>query len=408
MYNNGDNITGGGTVLYKGNSTSYNHTSLIHSKYYHYKIYSINVNNEYSYGESKSVATLCGEIGFPIIEDFSDGFVPPCWENVDNDGSGQVWEFYEVGNFASSTAENGSAILDSDAYGSTGTQDADLITPIYDFSSYSEIYLSFIHTFKKYSSSLATLSYSVNGGTSWTVIDTWNTNTGTKEDPVAYFNDLSDKVAGYSEVVFKWNYVGAFEYHWIIDDIVITNDITKPDVVISSDESTETTVHPIPLTITFNEPVAGFELEDLSLTNATASNLNSISDSLYTVDIEPNQAGNIVVNISSGVAYDASGNINNAASEWSISFSYPVGINNFNETEFSVYPNPTNGILNLDIKNDYKTALIKVVDLTGKLIFIKEIEKTQNKINLSGLDKGMYILNIQIDNEVYNSQILIN
>ena len=79
-YNPGDNIPGGGTVIYEGNLNSFNHTSLTANTQYFYKIWSFD-GNDYSSGQTTDATTLCGDISlFPYFQGFEGGIMPPdCW-----------------------------------------------------------------------------------------------------------------------------------------------------------------------------------------------------------------------------------------------------------------------------------------------------------------------------------------
>jgi PKD repeat protein len=57
-YTSGQQISGGGTVLYVGNQTLYSHTGLTPATMYYYKAFSINPANEYSTGIESSATTL--------------------------------------------------------------------------------------------------------------------------------------------------------------------------------------------------------------------------------------------------------------------------------------------------------------------------------------------------------------
>ena len=178
-----------------------------------------------SYGDSEirtnSINVInCASIPFPFTEDFSDGSLPTCWENIDNAGNGQVWQFKNPGfrPINTSTGLNGFAILDSDLYGNGFSQDADLVTPVLDFSAYAGVTLSFQHYFMQWGGSHGTLSYSINGGSTWTVIQTWTTTV----NAATFSQNLSSAVAGQPNVRFKWNYIGSYDYYWAIDDINIT------------------------------------------------------------------------------------------------------------------------------------------------------------------------------------------
>ncbi len=188
---------------------------------YYFRAYAITAGGT-GYGSNENFSTLCGMISsLPYTQDFSSGALPACWQNIDNQGSGQVWEFDNPGGrtLGSSTGANGFAILDSDFYGSGGNQDADLITPEFDFSGYVSVNLSFEHYYRSYSGSSGTLSYSINGGSSWNIIQTW---TVTTANAVSFNQDMTSDVAGESSVMFKWNYTGSWGYYWFLDDLSIT------------------------------------------------------------------------------------------------------------------------------------------------------------------------------------------
>jgi len=189
-------------------------------------LYSITLtasNGTYSDNEVKTDyinAIDCSNFPLPLTEDFSDGHLPSCWENIDNAGNGQAWQFNNPGNRMINTTTNGNgfAILDSDLYGDGFYQDADLVSPILDFSEYASITLSFQHYFLEFGDSYGTLSYSIDGGSNWTTIQTWTTT----ENAATFNQNLSSTLAGQSNVRFKWHYFGSWAYYWAIDDISIT------------------------------------------------------------------------------------------------------------------------------------------------------------------------------------------
>ncbi len=170
-------------------------------------------------------AVDCNDFAFPVTEDFSEVALPFCWQIIDNQGSGQVWQFatgIPGWPILTATASNGFAMLNSDAYGGAGSQNADLVTPSLDLSSYTNVTLYFQHVFKEWQGTSGTLSYSINGGNTWNVIQTWTTDT----DNPAIFNQVITQVAGQSNVRFKWNYTGSWGYHWVVDDVSITGTLS--------------------------------------------------------------------------------------------------------------------------------------------------------------------------------------
>ncbi|MGY6628089.1 MAG: beta strand repeat-containing protein, partial [Oceanicaulis sp.] len=94
-------------------------------------------------------------------------------------------------------------------------------------------------------------------------------------------------------------------------DLTRTADITPPSVTLASAAGNPVT-GAFPVTITFSESVTGFAADDLSLTNATASDFAG-SGASYTVTITPASDGAVTVGVPANVAQDAAGNQNTAA-----------------------------------------------------------------------------------------------
>jgi hypothetical protein len=201
-------------------------TGLIPATSYFVKAYAISVGGT-GYGAVDMFTTSCGIIStLPFTQDFSAGAIPSCWAIIDNDGSGLAWTFVDPNSrpFSSTTAGNGYALMDSDAYGDGNSQDADLVTPEFDFSGFASVNLEFQHVFRSYAGSSIELLYSINGGSNWTSIQAWTADIGnyTTGAPVTFSQDLTSEVAGQSSVKFKWNYTGSWGYYWLVDDISIT------------------------------------------------------------------------------------------------------------------------------------------------------------------------------------------
>lgn len=73
-----------------------------------------------------------------------------------------------------------------------------------------------------------------------------------------------------------------------------------------------------------------------------------------------------------------------------------------NDTNLLIYPNPTNATLNIQLGNDLTINSLKIYDIFGKLI----IEKTENlnQINVENFSKGVYILEIISDGEIFKNK----
>ncbi len=220
VYSAGQLIPGGGTVLYRGGDISFVHTGLDAATRYYYRAFSFDAGNVYSSGRDANAITFCAVLSdFPFAEDFNDSPpAPDCWEIIDHEGNGQVWQFGTHGEGLTGTTGN-YAFLNSDAYGSGNSQNSDLVSPTFDFSSHTDVTLSFTHYFRQWqSSSTASLSYSIDDGANWVQLQQW---TSTTANPV-YYNQVFPDLEGEGQVRFKWNYTGTWGYYWDIDDIQIT------------------------------------------------------------------------------------------------------------------------------------------------------------------------------------------
>ncbi|UXR63246.1 Ig-like domain-containing protein [Bdellovibrio bacteriovorus] len=88
-------------------------------------------------------------------------------------------------------------------------------------------------------------------------------------------------------------------------------DNIKPGVTITSSAPATTNVQ-IPVTVTFSESVTDFTIEEVVITNGTASSLLG-SGTTYTFTVTPLAQGTVTVAVGAGVAKDAAGNANTAA-----------------------------------------------------------------------------------------------
>ena len=127
-----------------------------------------------------------------------------------------------------------------------------------------------------------------------------------------------DQVDGVA--VFSHSVASNDENYQSDDEITIASvtaieDETRPRVEIQTEASATVVGGAFEVTILFSEPVEGFELEDIEVSNGTASNFNRVSSRTYTVTITPEETGEVRAEVGSNVARDGAGNGNQAAAE---------------------------------------------------------------------------------------------
>ncbi|OFX37032.1 MAG: hypothetical protein A2X08_11980 [Bacteroidetes bacterium GWA2_32_17] len=85
----------------------------------------------------------------------------------------------------------------------------------------------------------------------------------------------------------------------------------------------------------------------------------------------------------------------------------------FNNSSISVFPNPSDNVINVIFKNGKeKKYLIEIVNTNGMLVYKENIESNfngslQKSIDVSQLQSGMYILRVVSESSAYNTKLMI-
>ena len=85
-----------------------------------------------------------------------------------------------------------------------------------------------------------------------------------------------------------------------------------------------------------------------------------------------------------------------------------LGLNEFdNDFPFSVYPNPSNDFVSLKALNDIETYNVTIISITGAVVY-NSYFISNTVINVSGISKGIYFINITNNNASYTSKWIKN
>jgi len=80
-----------------------------------------------------------------------------------------------------------------------------------------------------------------------------------------------------------------------------------------------------------------------------------------------------------------------------------VGVTDSEKNSFSIYPNPSDG--NFTIDHQLVGAQLTVFNAMGELVYSTIIESPD--INLSALPAGLYLLQVNEDNNISSGKIII-
>jgi hypothetical protein len=255
-YSTGQNINGGGTVVFNGGGTSFSHLGLNPETTYYYMAWSIKTGQVYSSGTVSHSETLSSSQSAYLFENFNaSSQLPSGWSIIDRMNNGQVWKFGTLEGGLTGTSGN-YAYLNSNGYGTSGQQDTDLITPPLDLTGSSDVKLKFTHYYLSFPGQSGTLSYSIGNSNSWTQIAQLTTMTANP----SYFDQSIPGIIGQTGVRFKWTFTGADGNSWSIDDVSVTGTVATPGV------PTAVTGNPTDIT-TYSAVFNGSVIAGLSLTS---------------------------------------------------------------------------------------------------------------------------------------------
>lgn len=181
------------------------------------------------------------------------------------------------------TAANGFLMIDSDAAGQTATQDAyATYTGALDFSGEAALTIEFEQHYRTYLDERY-VEVSNDGGTTWTsyTVTDGSEGGGTVVSGVGSI-DISSAAGNQSNVSIRFRYVGAWGWHWAVDDISIKT--TEPYDLRADGTAWGVVGTWGPRLPYFSTPTAQIQPIGFCGIN-TNIGLNDIADATYTVDI---------------------------------------------------------------------------------------------------------------------------
>lgn len=105
----------------------------------------------------------------------------------------------------------------------------------------------------------------------------------------------------------------------------------------------------------------------------------------------------------------SSNNVNDGVEAFDLPPSCSLGTSSVDtDSNFSIYPNPSNGNINISSIFDAGDAAISIVDLNGRTVFTQNVELHNSvNINAESLKTGIYIIQINGDNYTHTAKLII-
>ncbi|MBC7607934.1 MAG: T9SS-dependent M36 family metallopeptidase [Burkholderiales bacterium] len=165
-----------------------------------------------------------------------------------------------------------------------------------------------------------------------------------------------------------------------------------------------------------NNMVMRLVADALKLETCNGTNIVTGRDNILAADLAATGGANqiLIAQVFSrrGVGFSASSGSANDCNDQVQDFT-PLAVNSFTgqtETTVRIYPNPSNGLVNVRINKFVGKVNFQVIDLNGRVVFNQtdenfNIEKT---LNLNNFQSGLYILKIVADNLNYSQKLVKN
>ncbi len=141
-------------------------------------------------------------------------------------------------------------------------------------------------------------------------------------------------------------------------------------------------------------------------TSFTNSNLAVGADRTCQIVLDKDK--NIIIAGSAERRGSGSGNAADVVTLKYNTLSVGIKINNLDEAQLAIFPNPAKGLLNLTTTNaNLIGATILITDLVGKIVLEQKLTGLNQTLSLNGLSKGIYILNVTQSGSSVSKKIIV-
>lgn len=86
-----------------------------------------------------------------------------------------------------------------------------------------------------------------------------------------------------------------------------------------------------------------------------------------------------------------------------------LSVDEFNTASVRLTPNPVNTNLTIGLPNGFTNGQLKIIDLTGKMVFNRTLANSNQEldIDVSGIGSGMYLIRLEFEENTITKRLII-
>ncbi|WP_299386284.1 S8/S53 family peptidase [uncultured Lacinutrix sp.] len=91
-----------------------------------------------------------------------------------------------------------------------------------------------------------------------------------------------------------------------------------------------------------------------------------------------------------------------------LSLDNTLSVDSKSVSNFIMYPNPTNGVLNINLNSFNNAVSLEIHNLLGQQVFTTNLTKSNSRISVNNLSKGLYLVTVKTSNTLTTKKLIIN
>jgi len=93
--------------------------------------------------------------------------------------------------------------------------------------------------------------------------------------------------------------------------------------------------------------------------------------------------------------------------EYVLTIAPGTGIDDLFGSNLQVYPNPTNGLISVSLKNNVSDVKMEITDIIGKTLITRTLIGSKTDVDLTGYSKGIYFVKLTNGEETVTRKVVV-